>query len=71
MEMEELSPKRLRNELQSKLNEYKRVLMIAEQPDWEEFNMSAKITGAGIVIIGLIGFAFYLMQNLIPRYLLG
>lgn len=52
-----------------KLNEYKRVLKISTKPDREEFEMSAKITGAGIVIVGIIGFIFYLAANLIPTYL--
>lgn len=67
----ELEPKKIKAKVESKINEYLRVLRIAEQPDREEFEMSAKITGAGIVLIGLIGFAFYLAQNLIPIYLLG
>jgi len=49
-----------------KLREYIRVLKIAEKPNREEYEMSAKITGAGIIIIGLIGFAFYLSANLLP-----
>ncbi len=61
--------KRRKNQLRNKLNEYKRVLKIAKKPDREEFEMSAKITGAGIIIIGIIGFLFYLLANLIPQYL--
>jgi preprotein translocase subunit Sss1 len=30
--------------------------------------MSAKVTGAGMIIIGAIGFVFYLLSNLIPNY---
>lgn len=67
----ELKPKLIKSKVESKLNEYKRVLKIAEQPDREEFEMSAKITGAGIILIGVIGFIFYLAQNMIPQYLLG
>lgn len=67
----ELKPKLIKSKVESKLNEYKRVLKIAEQPDRDEFEMSAKITGAGILLIGAIGFIFYLLQNMIPQYLLG
>ncbi|WEL19146.1 protein translocase SEC61 complex subunit gamma [Candidatus Nanohalococcus occultus] len=67
----ELKPKKIKSRVESKLNEYKRVLKIAERPDRDEFEMSAKITGAGIILIGAIGFVFYLLQNLIPQYLLG
>jgi protein transport protein SEC61 subunit gamma-like protein len=58
-----------KNETKSKLKEYKRVLQIAEKPDRDEFEMSAKITGLGILIIGTVGFLFYLASNLIPFYL--
>ncbi|QGA80011.1 protein translocase SEC61 complex subunit gamma [Candidatus Nanohalobium constans] len=65
MNTEELSPAKLKNELESKLKEYRRVLKISEKPDREEFEMSAKVTGAGIILIGLIGFIFYLIKNLV------
>jgi len=65
----EFNPKHLKNQLRNKLNEYKRVLKIAHQPDREEFSMSAKITGAGIILIGAIGFVFYMAQNLLPYYM--
>jgi protein transport protein SEC61 subunit gamma-like protein len=58
-----------KNELKAKLNEYQRVLKISSKPDREEFEMSAKVTGAGMIIIGLIGFAFYLLANLLPGLL--
>jgi protein transport protein SEC61 subunit gamma-like protein len=53
----------------NKMNEYKRVLQISDKPDREEFSMSAKVTGAGILIIGAIGMVFYLIQNLVPSLL--
>jgi protein transport protein SEC61 subunit gamma-like protein len=68
--MVETDPSRIKNQAQSKFNEYARVLKISEKPDWEEFSMSAKITGAGILLIGAIGFVFYLLQNVVPRYLI-
>lgn len=52
-----------------KLNEYKRVLKIAEKPGREEFLMSAKVTAAGTVLIGTIGFTFYIVANLLPQYI--
>lgn len=58
-----------KNELKDKLKEYRRVLKIAEKPDREEFEMSAKVTGAGIILIGFIGFLFYLAANLLPHYI--
>ncbi len=64
-------PKKWKNELKSKINEYKRVLQISTKPDREEFSMAAKVTGAGIILIGFIGFIFYLASNLLPQLLLG
>ncbi len=64
-----LEPRKWKNTATSKLNEYKRVLQIASKPDREEFEMSAKVTGAGMLIIGIIGFIFYLLANLIPVYM--
>ena len=64
-----LEPRKWKNTATSKLNEYKRVLQIASKPDREEFEMSAKVTGAGMLIIGIIGFIFYLLSNLIPVYM--
>ena len=69
MNTDNLSPAKLKNELMDKLREYRRVLKISEKPDREEFEMSAKVTGAGIILIGFIGFLFYLAANLIPNLL--
>jgi len=44
----------------------RRVLLVASKPDPEEFKLSAKITGIGIVVIGLIGFALFLLFTLTP-----
>lgn len=67
----ETSPKKLKWKIQAKLNEYIRVLKIAEKPDTEEFTTAAKITGAGTILIGAIGFLFYLTANLLPLYIGG
>ncbi len=60
----ELDPKDIKNTVKDKLKEYKRVLKIADKPDREEFEMSAKVTGAGILIIGALGFLFYLASSI-------
>ncbi|PSH01478.1 MAG: protein translocase SEC61 complex subunit gamma [Nanohaloarchaea archaeon SW_10_44_10] len=64
----EFNPRKWKNQLKSKLNEYKRVLKISTKPDREEFEMAAKVTGAGMLIIGLMGFIMYLIANLLPQY---
>jgi len=61
--------KKVRKGVKNRLREYKRVIKIAEKPDREEFEMSAKVTGIGILLIGLIGFIFYLTANLLPHYI--
>lgn len=60
---------KLRNKVKSSIREYQRVLKISEKPDREEFETSAKITGLGILLIGVIGFLFYLAAQLIPQYI--
>lgn len=50
---------------QKKMAEWRRVLKITRKPDREEFSMSAKVTGAGILIIGAIGFAIYFLATVI------
>ena len=57
--------KKLRSDVRSKINEYIRVLKIAEKPDWEEYSMAAKITLAGTLIIGTIGFLFFLVDRVV------
>jgi len=46
--------------LKAKVEKYKRVLQITRKPTREEFGLAIKITGAGILLIGAIGFAIYL-----------
>jgi len=58
-----------KNGIKGKFKETKRVLKITEKPDREEFSMAAKVTGAGMIIIGALGFVFYLASNLLPQLL--
>jgi len=44
-----------------KLGEYTRVLKLARKPNKAEFTMIAKVAGAGILLIGLIGFIVFLV----------
>jgi protein transport protein SEC61 subunit gamma-like protein len=45
------------------LSAYTRVLRLASTPSWEEFSQIAKIAGAGILLIGLIGFIIFLLMS--------
>jgi protein transport protein SEC61 subunit gamma-like protein len=44
------------------LTRYKRVLMIARKPDKDELKETARVCGIGILLIGLIGFIFYIIS---------
>ncbi|MCK9152212.1 protein translocase SEC61 complex subunit gamma [Methanobacterium alcaliphilum] len=47
------------------INQCKRVLHVAKKPDKDEFINVAKITGIGIIIIGVIGFAVTFIAQLL------
>lgn len=44
-----------------------RVLRVAKRPDREEFINVAKITGLGIIVIGVIGFIISLIAQLLGK----
>jgi protein transport protein SEC61 subunit gamma-like protein len=44
-----------------------RVLRVAKRPDRDEFINVAKITGLGIIIIGVIGFIISLIAQLLGK----
>ena len=48
------------------LTSYVRVLKLASTPSWQEFSQVAKIAGAGIVLVGFLGFMIYVFMFLIP-----
>jgi protein transport protein SEC61 subunit gamma-like protein len=50
--------------IKKELKQYHRVLKITKKPDRDEFTMSAKVTGLGILLIGSIGFLIYLISTL-------
>lgn len=54
--------------LKDKLGTYTRVLKLARKPDSNEYQQVAKITGAGILLIGAIGFLIKLASQLLVRY---
>jgi len=47
------------------LKQYRRVLYISKRPDRDEYINVAKITGIGIIIIGVIGFIIYMIAVLL------
>ena len=52
-----------------KLREYFRVLRLARKPTREEFNTIAKVSLAGMAIIGSIGFLLYAILTELPTTL--
>jgi len=44
---------------------YKRVIDVSRKPSKEDFISSAKITGVGILLIGIIGFIIFLLYFLV------
>jgi protein transport protein SEC61 subunit gamma-like protein len=51
----------------TKLEDYMRVLKLARKPSREEFNMIAKISMAGIGLIGTLGFVIYALLTELPK----
>jgi protein transport protein SEC61 subunit gamma-like protein len=48
------------------LSSYTRVLKLASTPSWEEFSRIALIAGAGIILIGIMGFLIFTIMSIIP-----
>ena len=38
----------------------KRILTVSKKPDKKEYNAMVKVTGIGIIVIGIIGYIIYL-----------
>ncbi|MEF8780927.1 MAG: protein translocase SEC61 complex subunit gamma [Haloferacaceae archaeon] len=48
------------------LNSYVRVLKLASTPSRQEFLQVSKIAGAGILLVGFIGFLIFAIMSLLP-----
>jgi protein translocase SEC61 complex gamma subunit len=49
------------------ISETRRIIRLARKPKWSEYNESVKVCGAGIIIIGAIGFAIFLVFQIAQR----
>ena len=58
------SPKEWPDKLKKKFKEWRRVYKITKKPDREEFVAVVKVTGLGIIIVGVLGFAIFLAVEL-------
>jgi protein transport protein SEC61 subunit gamma-like protein len=61
-------PDRKRSDMQvpKELGAYTRVLKLASTPSWEEFSRVALIAGAGVVLVGILGFVIFVVMNFMP-----
>jgi protein transport protein SEC61 subunit gamma-like protein len=48
------------------LSDYIRVLKMASTPSWNEFSQVSKIAGAGILLVGIVGFFIYVVMTFLP-----
>jgi protein transport protein SEC61 subunit gamma-like protein len=48
------------------LTSYVRVLKLASTPTWEEFSQVSAVAGAGIFLIGLMGFLIFAAMSVLP-----
>jgi protein transport protein SEC61 subunit gamma-like protein len=48
------------------LASYVRVLKMASTPSWNEFSQVSKVAGAGVFLVGLLGFIIFAIMTFIP-----
>ena len=60
-----MNPKELPSKMKNKWNEYMRVLKVTKKPSNEEFKTIVKVSGLGMLVIGLIGFLITLVKELL------
>jgi protein transport protein SEC61 subunit gamma and related proteins len=49
------------------ISETRRILRLTRKPKWSEYNESVKICGAGILIMGVIGFIIFLVLQVLNQ----
>ena len=50
------------------LRSYLRILKLARKPTRKEFFTIAKVAALGILAIGVMGFLFYVLMDIVPEY---
>jgi len=48
------------------LASYVRVLKMASTPSWNEFSQVSKVAGAGVFLVGLLGFIIFAIMTILP-----
>jgi protein transport protein SEC61 subunit gamma and related proteins len=64
--IEKRAPTRQDMEVPFDLASYVRVLKLASTPSWNEFSQISKVAGAGILLVGLLGFLIFIVMSLLP-----
>lgn len=52
----------------SRVSEYTRVLKLAKKPGRKEYSLTSKVTGIGIVLIGIIGYLIKFVSVIIQNF---
>ena len=60
-----MEPKTWPARMKNKILEYRRVLKVTKKPNNEEFKTIVKVSGLGMLVIGLIGFLITLVKELL------
>jgi len=47
------------------VSETKRILRLTRKPKSTEYNKTAKVTGAGMIVIGFLGFLIFLVAQIL------
>ena len=53
------------------LRSYLRVLKLTKKPSKEEFLTIAKVAGAGIIAVGVLGFIEYVLLDVLPKMIMN
>lgn len=53
-------------EIPTELSSYIRVLKLASTPSSEEFSQVSLVAGAGIVLVGILGFIIFVVMSFLP-----
>jgi len=52
--------------IKTRIAEYRRILKVSRKPSSKEFKEIIKVTGAGMLLMGFIGFAVQMLFRIIP-----
>ena len=58
-------PKELPGMIDNAIKETRRILRLTRKPRSSEFNETAKVTGLGILLIGLLGFIIFVVSQVL------